>query len=229
MATQDVNKNMYMFVEFITGAYLDTNKYAAAKDHYYNGEEYEPEMFKGIIQGFIANGLRADMEYEGKNTVQIVVDSLIEGSRYALEDDGAEIQWLFKSLKSTVSKEIWETLADSVLQTLVSPLKLTGKEKVDDLEDYIYEIALNLRACIFYHLYGTLRKIKNVDWKKIKSKDFEEYAENDEEPVLSEEFLLSYFKSQFEYQIMRQSEIDGTEYEHSEEEEGEEEGEEEDN
>jgi hypothetical protein len=87
------------------------------------------------------------------------------------------------------------------------------------LEDYIYEIALNLRACIFYNLYGTLRKIKNVDWKQIKSKDFEEYAENEEEPVLSEEFLLSYFKSQFEYQIIRQSEIDGTEYEHSEEEE----------
>lgn len=230
MATQDVNKNIsIVFVKFITGTYLDTNKYAAAKDHYYNGEEYDPGMFRGIIQGFIANELRADMEYEGKNMVQIVVDSLIEGSRYALDDDGAEIEWLFKSLKSTVSKEIWETLTDSVLQTLVVPLKLTGDEEVDCLEDYIYdEINLNLRACIFYHLYGHLRKMntleewKHVDWKNIKSKGFEEYEENDE-PVLSEEFLLSCFKSLFEYQIIRKSEIDGTKYEHSEEEEEEEE------
>lgn len=138
------------FVEFMMEPYLEFNKNGYCIKGTHKGQIYFSEMFDGILKGFLKDGLKADMMVAGKNMVQVCVESILAGYRYAMDDDGKEIRSLISALEKTVSEDVWNGLSEGILQGLVSVLK---PPRGYDWEEFVFITALNLRACIFKAIF----------------------------------------------------------------------------
>lgn len=181
------------FVEFMMGPYLEFNKNGYCIKSTHKGKTYFSEMFDGILKGLLKDGLKADMMVAGKNMVQVCVESILAGYRYAMDDDGKEIRTLISALEKTVSEDVWNGISEGILQELLSVLK---PPRGYDWEEFVFITALNLRACIFKAIFKDLSKTGH-DWSQIEGKYWEEFGF----PVdvdATEEMCLSYFKYCFE-------------------------------
>ena len=151
------------FVQFVNGPYLEFNK-----GHSDLSWEELGSMEK--FQGFFREGLRGDQRIKGKSMVQIYVESILKGHRYALDDlePGKEVREVIKMMLENGG----ENVKDEIEVFLFSPLRKYKKTE-EYLEETFSEQGHYVRAWLF-HLFKTKMTKFVKNWDEIEPMEVED-------------------------------------------------------
>jgi hypothetical protein len=155
------------FTEFVRGPYLQYNLYAASSG--YTWEELDTVNRLG---SFFKRGLRGDKRNkEGKSVLEIYTETILEGSRYAVDDleGGKEV----KEVIEMMIEKGGENVIEEVEEYLFEPLR----EFEDDLGTYLEEIFIkeghHVRGWLFRLFKTDMRKYVS-NWEELEGIEIEE-------------------------------------------------------
>ena len=154
----DVVKREY--VDFIQGPYLENNLYGVDSG-------YEDVNMVEKVKSFFDKGLKADMVIDGRTVFEIFVDSAIEGSRYALDDGGDEVEKIVKLMLKHGGKKIVKKIEDK----LIKVTKVNKNDYIDVyMEDYVNDKGIRVVGFLFYFLNTKMSRFYK-DWDKLEPSD----------------------------------------------------------
>jgi hypothetical protein len=161
---KDLNKVKNEYFDFIMGPYLEFNMYAESTNPEY--QTYEQLNALSKIKSFFKKGLRADTMINGKTVFELYIDSIIRGSRYAL-DDQKEV----KSIINEMLKHGGKHLVRNIENELIKVIDVDENEYADEyMEDYATQAGLYVIGFLFY-VFNTDMSRFYPDWNNLEADD----------------------------------------------------------
>ena len=104
---------------------------------------------------------------DGRTVFEIFVDSAIEGSRYALDDGGDEVEKIVKLMLKHGGKKIVKKIEDK----LIKVTKVNKNDYIDVyMEDYVNDKGIRVVGFLFYFLNTKMSRFYK-DWDKLEPSD----------------------------------------------------------